>query len=97
MIDYYFQTNEEDAEKAFSQADIELAGDFQSYVDDLLSYLAEEYNTPISYFLGCTTVEEIRSAFEDGIPAHEFANVSLMNDNRSGANLIIYGDKKVTS
>lgn len=97
MIDYYFQSNEEDAEAAFNATGRDLAGAFGSYVDDLLDYLKSEYNTPISYFLGCTTPDDVYSAFEDGIPVHEFADITMMNDSRNGANLIIYGDKKVTS
>ena len=96
MIDYYFQGNEENAEKAFREAGFTLSGVFKSYVDDLLSYLAQEYNTPISYFLGCAPATEIYAAFTDGIPVHEFVDVAMMNDNRNGINLIIYGDKKVT-
>ena len=95
MIDYYFQSNEEDAEKAFKEAGIAFSGGFKNYVSDLMDYLAQEYNTPFSYFTGCTSPKEILDAFEDGLPEQEFADTAMASDTRNGANLIIYGDKRL--
>lgn len=99
MIGYYFQSNEQDAASAFKECAIPLTGALKGYVDDMMDYLAQEYNTPVSYFLSFTSPEDIKDAFESGIPAHEFVNIANMNDPHiaSSANILIYGDKKVNS
>lgn len=97
MISYYFASNAADVEEAFKQASIPLEGKLQGYVDDIVDYLAKEYNSPFSYFLGFTDVKSLVNAFEDAVDAQEFVDNILSEKMLADANILIYGDKKIHS
>lgn len=80
MTGYYFENNETSAIEAFQEAGIALKGAFLEYVDDLVEYLAYEYNCPFMYFnelIGCDGIHE---NFEDGVTYKEFADIILAEE-----------------
>lgn len=74
MTSYYFTDNEAFLLDALKEAGITPDEPLKQYAKNLTEYLANEYNAPMSYFLGMTEVANIHEAYVHHISFKEFAD-----------------------